>query len=130
MGVIYASGLRTTRMTAVKDAIDAGSGPGVLEIGTTAMALTLASITLGDPCGTVSGDVLTFTMPKSDTSADAGAPDTAAAARIKDSDGNVVVSGLTVSTSGANINLDSTSITAGQTVTINTATLTHNTTGT
>lgn len=130
MAVIYASGLRTTRMTAVKDAIDAGSGPnGTIEIGTTSMALTLATIALAKPCGSVSGDVLTFTMPKSDTSADAGAPDTAAAARIKDSDGNIVVSGLTVSTSGANINLDSTSITAGQTVTLTAASLTHNTVG-
>lgn len=131
MAVIYASSLRTTRMTAVKDAIDAGSGAGTIEIGTTGMALVLATITLADPCGSVSGDVLTLTMPKSDTSADAGAPDTAAAARIKDSDGNIVVSGLTVGLSGAspNVVLDSTSITAGQTVTLTAATLTHNTAG-
>lgn len=131
MAVIYASGVRTTRMNAVKDAIDAGSGPGKIEIGTTGMALVLATITLEDPCGSVSGDVLTFTMPKSDTSADAGAPDTAAAARIKDSDGNIIVSGLTAGLIGAspNVVLDSTSITAGQTVTLTAASITHNTAG-
>lgn len=128
MGVIYATTLRTTRMTDVKTAIDAGSAAGYIEIGTTSMGTVLATITLTDPCGSVSGDVLTFTMPHSDTSADASG--TAAAARIKDSDGNVVVSGLTVGTSGTNIVLDSVSITAGQTVTLTSATITHNTSGT
>ena len=128
MGVVYASTLRTTRMTDVKTAIDAGAAAGYVEIGTASMASVLATITLADPCGTVSGDVLTFTMPKSDTSADATG--TAAAARIKDSDGNIVVSSLTVGTSGTNIVLDSTSITAGQVVTLAAATLTHNTSGT
>lgn len=130
MSVIYGSALRTARMNAVKDAIDAGGGAnGTIEIGTTAMALTLATIALAKPCGSVSGDILTFTMPKSDTSADAGAPDTAAAARIKDCDGNVVVSGLTVGTVGTNIVLDAATITAGQTITLTAATITHNTTG-
>jgi hypothetical protein len=128
MAVIYAASLRTTRMNDVKTAIDAGSGAGTIEIGTTAMASTLATITLTDPCGSVSGDVLTFTMPHSDTSADNTG--TAAAARIKDSDGNIVVSGLTVGLSGTNVVLDSLSITAGQTVTLTAATITHNTSGT
>ncbi|CAN0484923.1 unnamed protein product, partial [Phaeothamnion confervicola] len=87
MAVIYAAALRTTRMNSVKTAIDAGSGAGTLEIGTAAMAATLATITLDDPCGSVTGDVLTLTMPRSDTSADNTG--TAAAARIKDSDGNI-----------------------------------------
>jgi hypothetical protein len=128
MGVVYASALRTTRMNDVKTAIDAGSGAGTLEIGTTAMGTVLAIITLTDPCGSVSGDVLTFTMPHSDTSADATG--TAAAARIKDSDGNVIVSGLTVGTSGTNIVLDDVALVATQTVTLTAGTLTHNTSGT
>lgn len=128
MAVIYASTLRTARMNEVVAAIDGGSGAGYIEIGTTGMGSVLATIPLADPCGSVSGDVLTFDMPVSDTSADATG--TAAAARIKDSAGNIIVSGLTVGTSGANINLDSTSITAGQTVTINSGTITHNTSGT
>jgi hypothetical protein len=128
MGVIYIASLRTTRMTAVRDAIDAGSGPGTIEIGTSAMGTILAILTCSDPCGTVSGDVLTFSAITADTSADATG--TAAAARIKDSNGNIVVSGLTVGTSGANINLNSTSITATQNVAMTSATLTHNTSGT
>lgn len=128
MAVIYAAALRTTRITAVNTAINAGSGAGKLEIGSAAMASVLATIPLADPAGTISGDVLTLTMPQSDTTADATG--TAAAARIRDSDNNDVVTGLTVGTSGTNIVLDSVSITAGQTVTITAATLTHNTSGT
>lgn len=127
MAVVYAASLRTTRITAVKTAIDAGSGAGTIEIGTAAMGTVLAILTLSDPCGTVSGDVLTFSTITADTSADNSG--TAAAARIKDSDGNIIISGLTVSTSGANINLTSTTITAGQTVSLTSATITHNTAG-
>ena len=49
----------------------------------------------------------------------------AGAARIRDSSGNDVITGLTVGTSGTDVVLDSVSITAGQTVTINSATFTH-----
>ena len=129
MAVIYAAALRTARMNEVNDAINAGSGAGKLKIGTTGMGLVLATLTLADPAGSVSGDVLTldFDPDISDTSADNTG--TAAAATITDSDDNVIVSGLTVGTSGTNIVLDSVSITAGQTVTITAGTLTHNTAG-
>lgn len=124
MAVNYSSGLKDTRMTAVRDAIDAGAGAGYLEICTASYALVLATITLADPSGTISGGVLTFSgTPLSDTSADNTG--TAAVARIKDSNGNIIVSGLTVGTSGTDIVLNSTSITAGQQVTLNSATLTH-----
>lgn len=129
MGVVYAAALRTTRMTAVRDAIDAGVGAGKLKIGTTAMGSILATIPLADPCGTVAGDVLTIdTTPAiEDTAADNTG--TAAAATITDSADNVIVSGLTVGTSGTNIILDSVSITVGQRVQITSATITHNTSG-
>lgn len=124
MPVVYSATAKTNRMTAVRDTIDAGTGPGVLQIGTAGMATVLAEITLGDPCGTVSGSTLTLSgFPRSDTSANATG--TAAAARIRDGSGNDVITGLTVGTSGSDINLDSTNITAGQTVTINSATITH-----
>jgi hypothetical protein len=123
MAVTYTTTLKSTRMTAVLTAIDAGSGAGKLEIGTSAMGAVLATITLADPAGSVTNGVLTLTMPKSDTSADGSG--TAAAARIRDSDNNDVVTGLTVGTSGTDIVLDSTSITAGQTVTISSAAITH-----
>ena len=124
MAVNYASALKDTRMTAVRDAIDAGAGAGYLEICSAAYAAVLATITLADPSGTISSGVLTFSgMPKSDTSADNTG--TAAIARIKDSNGNVVVQGLTVGTSSTDIVISSTSIVAGDTVTLNSATITH-----
>ena len=123
MAVTYSATLKSTRMTAVRDAIDGGSGPGTLEIGTTGMASILAALTLADPCGTISSGVLTFTVPFSDASADATG--TAAAARVKDSSGHIVISGLTVGTSGTDVVLTSTSITSGQAVTITSASITH-----
>lgn len=125
MAVTYSTACKTARMNAVVTQIDAGAGPGTLEIGTTGMASVLAVLTLADPCGTVSGDVLTFDFDPdiSDTSADNSG--TAAEARIKDSNGTVIISGLTVGTSAADIILDSVSITAGQTVTLTTGTITH-----
>ena len=127
MAAVYAADVRTDRMNAVLDQINAGTGPGKLEIGTAGMASVLATIALDDPAGSVTGDVLTLAMPQSDTSADASG--TAAEARVRDSDNNDVITGMTVGTSGTNIVLDSVSITAGQTVTINSATITHNTAG-
>lgn len=124
MAVTYSNTAKTNRMTAVRDTIDGGSGAGVLQIGTTGMATVLAEFTLNDPCGTVSGSVLTLSgFPKSDTSANATG--TAAAARIRDSSGVDVITGLTVGTSTEDIILDSVSITTGQTVTLNSASLTH-----
>lgn len=124
MTVIYNTATKTARMTAVRDQIDAGATAGVLQIGTTGMGTILAEFTLDDPCGTVSGAVLTFTgFPKTDTSANNTG--TAAAARIQDSNGVSVITGLTVGLSGTDVILSSVSITAGQTVTINSATITH-----
>lgn len=130
MGVVYAAALRTTRMNSVVTAIDAGASFGKLKIGTAGMGSVLATITLVDPCGTVAGDVLTLDFDPDISDASADNTGTAAAATITDSDDNVIVSGLTVGTSGTNIVLDSTSITAGQTVTITAGTITHNTSGT
>lgn len=123
MAVVYSTAVKNSRLTVVRDAIDAGAAAGYLEIGTTGMGTVLATIPLADPSGSVASGVLTFAMPQSDTNADATG--TAAEARIKDSNGTVIVSGLTVGTSGANINLSSVGITAGDTVTINSATITH-----
>lgn len=124
MAVNYNTATKNARLTAVRDQIDAGAGPGVLQIGTAGMATVLAEITLADPCATVSAGVLTFSgFPRSDTSANASG--TAAAARIRDSSGTDVITGLTVGTSGADINLDTTTIAAGQQVQITSATITH-----
>lgn len=125
MAVVLRASLRTAIMTAIRDDIDSGAGPGVLQVGTAGMASVLAEFTLTDPCGTVSGDVLTFDFDPDISDTSANATGTAAAARIRNSNGDDVVTGLTVGTSGTDIILGSTSITLGGTVTIATGTLTH-----
>lgn len=122
MAVTYTTAVKNARLTAVVTAI---GGTGVLEIGTTGMASILATIALNSTAGTAASGVLTFSgFPKSDTAADNTG--TAAAARIRTATGGTdIVTGLTVGTSASDINLDSTSITAGQTVTITAATITH-----
>ena len=128
MSVIYSATTRTARMTAVETALDGGTGAATLEIGTTGMASILVTFTLSDPAGTVSGDVLTAsTMPKSATAGNSG---TAAEARLKESGGTVIVSGLTVGTVGTNVIISpTTTITSGQTCNLTALTLTHNTVG-
>lgn len=125
MAVTYSTAMKSLRMQAVADGIDAGAGAGSLEIGTTGMASVLATFTLTEPCGTVTNGVLTFDFDPdiSDTSADNSG--TAAEARIKDGGGTAVITGLTVGVGTGDIQLDSTSITAGQTVTLTTGTITH-----
>lgn len=111
-------------MAAVIAAVDAGAGPGTLEICSAAYAAVLATIALADPSFTESGGVITMAgVPRSDSSADNTG--TAAAARIKDSNGNVIVSGLTVDISTGDIQLNSIAIVAGQAVTITAGTIIH-----
>jgi hypothetical protein len=125
MSVIYTTAVKNARMDAVTAQIDSGAAAGYIEIGTSGMALLLATITLGDPSAPAAASgALTFSgFPRSDSSADATG--TAAEARIRTSTGTDVVTGLTVGLSATDIILDSVSITAGQTVTLNSATLTH-----
>ena len=123
MAVVYNTTVKNARLTVVKDAIDQGSGPGTIEICSAAYASVLAILTCADPCGTVSAGVLTFSAITQDSSADATG--TAAIARIKDSSGTVVCDGLTVGTSGQNINLNTTSIVTGDIVQLTSATITH-----
>lgn len=122
MAVNYSAAVKNARMTAVANAINAGSGPGRLLIGTAGMAQVLATVPLTDPV-TVSGAVLTALAAPATVAADADG--TAAAAVIEDSDGNDVVTGLTVGLSSADVILDDLGVTDGQDVTINSATITH-----
>lgn len=118
----YVAAVKTSRMQAVRDAINAGSGPGVLQIGTAGMGAVLVTVPLDDPVS-VSGSVLT--MLAAPATAAASGTGTAGAARVRDSAGNDVYTGLTVGLSGADVVLDSLSITNGQDVTIASATITH-----
>lgn len=125
MAVTYTTAMKTARMQAVADTLDAGAGAAVLEIGTSGMASVLATLQLVEPCGTVTNGVLTFDFDPDISDALADATGTAAEARIKDGSGTSQITGLTVGTSGTDIILDSTSITANQTVTITAGTITH-----
>lgn len=124
MAVTYSTAAKNARLDAVTTLIDAGTA-GKLKIRDSGNVV-LATLTLADPSspGAAAG-VLTmdFDPDISDTSADATG--TAANAIITDSADTTVISGLTVGTSGTDIILDSVSITAGQTVTITAATITH-----
>jgi hypothetical protein len=126
MAIVYATALKTTRMQAVEAAMDAGPAAGTLVIGTAALSGgtgVLATIALADPAGTVSGAVLTLSgLPKSATASAAG---TAAKAELRDSTGTVVASGLTVGVSASDIIINSTTISSGQTIQINSGTITH-----
>jgi hypothetical protein len=126
MAVTYRSTLRTTRMQAVRDDIDSGAGAATLEIGTSGFGSTLLTFTLSDPASTVTGDVLTLSgMPKT---ANASAGGVAAEARIKESGGTVIVSGLTVGTSGTNVIISNTTITNAAAYSLTSGTITHATT--
>jgi hypothetical protein len=123
MSVTYSNTLKDTRMTSVITALDAGASFAFLEICTAAYATVLVSITMQKPSFTEASQAITMAgVPKSGT---AGQTGTAAAARFKDSNNNVIINNLTVGTSGSDINLNSTSITTGQTVTITSGVITH-----
>jgi hypothetical protein len=135
MTVTYSSALKTARMQRVADRIasltdaSATGSPttGTLVIGDNTLSgatgvLATFSITTAVTAG-VSGAVLT--IPFTASSVTASATGTASKAEIRNNAGTVIISGLTVGTSASDINLNSTSITSGQTVTISSATLTH-----
>ena len=125
MAVNWNATTQTSRMNASLAVIDNHASPATLEIGTAAMAATLVTITLSDPSFSIGGTPAALTLlgvPKSGTASGTG---TAAAARIKDGGGTVILSGLTVGTSGADIVLNSTAIAPGQTVQITAGTITH-----
>jgi hypothetical protein len=135
MAVIYRSGLRTNRLNLVVNELGSAAAPtiattgvsaGSLVIGTSALSGAtgvLATITLSTTPATVSGDVLTISgVPLSAT---ASATGTAAKAELRNNAGTVIVSGLTVGTSNADIIISNTSITSGQTVQVTSGTITH-----
>jgi hypothetical protein len=90
---VYSSTAVDDRLQGVVTAIDAGGAPGNLRLlagGTVACTMALAR-----PCGTVSNTVLTFNGNLIDVSA-VGSSRPVTSAFVEDSNGDVVVSGLTV----------------------------------
>ena len=123
---------RNAMLDALNARINLGAGPGTLKIysgtqpatGDTALAgnTLLATLTFSDPAAPAAASgVLTFAAITEDSSSDAAG--TATWARIQDSDGNNVLDG-DVGTSGALINLNTTTIAAGGPVRITSFTIT------
>lgn len=120
----YATSLISTRLGDVAAAIDAGGSSGVLRLMTVTSSV-LSSMQVGRPCASVAGDTLTFVgVPWVDPAAASGG--VASLARIEDSNGNVVISNLTVGAGSTSydIVLSTNIIVAGQTISINPATIT------
>jgi hypothetical protein len=134
MAVVYSATLKTNRMQLMADlvaskvaAASTGSAlAGQLVIGTAALSGAtgvLATIALPATAFTVAGAVATLQgVP---LSVAASATGTAALAELRNNAGTTIASGLTVGTSGSDINLTSVSITSGQTVTVTSGTITH-----
>ena len=109
---------RSAMCDAAVDLLDAGSGAGRMDI-TTAGDVVLSSHTLSDPAfGAASDGVATASAIGDDTSANATG--TAAKCKWYDSDSTLYFTGtVTAAAGGGDIELNSTSISAGVTVSIN-----------
>lgn len=134
MSVVYSNTVKDNRLNVANDAINsktyaAGTGAGsagTLVIGTSSLSGAtgvLATIVLQNPGFTEASQVLTLAgVP---LSVAASATGTAAKAELRNNAGTAIVTGLSVGTSGSDVNLTSTSITSAQTVTVTSGTITH-----
>jgi hypothetical protein len=121
MALGFKATVRTSRANVIRDAIDAGSGAGLLRIysgtrpATDGTATTLlAELTFSDPSSAgASNGVLTMSSITADSSANATG--TATWFRVVDSAGATVMDG-DCGTSGSDLNLNSTAISTGQQV--------------
>ena len=130
MALTHVTAIRNSLADLVVDAIDAGAtdASGDLQIATsTAFTTILATILFAVPpaFGTASGGTATMnSAPREDSNAAGGG--TAASFRCRDRDNNEVFRG-TVATTGADMNLSSTTINAGDAVRINSFTYSSST---
>jgi hypothetical protein len=135
MAIVYSNGVKDNRLNVANDAVNsktyvAGSGAGSagsLVIGTAALSGAtgvLATIALPNPAFTEASQVLTLAgIP---LSVAASASGTAAKAEFRNNAGTVIIGGLTVGVgAGFDININSTTVVAGQTVQVNSGTITH-----
>lgn len=134
MTVNYSTLLKSDRMQLVADRIAskvpvASSGAataGQLVIGTLALSGAsgvLVTIPLAAVPGVVAGTVLTLSGVPLTALAAAGGQ--AAKAELRNNAGTTICDGLTVATSAADIIVSSTTIVAGQSVTVTAGTITH-----
>jgi len=133
MGIALADTIRTARATAILTAIDAGSGPAVMNFYTApqpakSSAITsqtlLGTVTCSDPAGTVTNGVLTLSAISDDSLADADG--VATWARVLDSSGTFVMDITVTDNAGAGpIKMASTQIYAGGIIRVSSAVFTE-----
>ena len=125
MSVNYSAATKTARMQAVVTQIGAN---GKIKFRDASNNI-LVTFTLATTAGTVSGSALTFSDNNGATAgilnAAASAAGVATQAEVTTSADVVVISGLTVGTSGTDFIIDNANIAAGQDVRVNSATITH-----
>lgn len=127
MTLQFSTNARNAQLAAIAAQVDAGAGPGYIEIrsgtrpanvNTTATGTVLSTITCADPAfETPSAGSMDIDANPDLVDSSADATGTASWARVYDSTGAAVMDG-SVATSGADFNITSTAITAGQTVTL------------
>lgn len=123
---LLSTAARNVACDAIVDLVDVGStnAQGQIVIGTTAMGTVLATCPCNNPAfGVSSVGVATLDVAPAVEDDSADATGTAAEFEIQDRNEAAVLSG-DVSTSGADLNLNSTSIQAGVKVTISSMTVT------
>jgi hypothetical protein len=120
VSLVYSSSVIDARLSAVLTAIDGGSSNGIITL--LAGGTMISTLTLLKPSGSISGGVLTFFTPITDPIAAATGDITTGT--VSDSGGNTVAQNLSAGApgDGADITifngLNSTLVTAGQTVQI------------
>jgi hypothetical protein len=126
MPAIYPMPIKNARLQVVVDALDAGSGPGVLVIGTAALAGAvgiLASIPFLKPSMTIVDGVATLNgVPIETVGVGNGL---AVKAELRDSDGNVVVSGLRVGLANTDVLISIQDVSSGQSFSVLSGTIRH-----
>lgn len=127
MSVTHSATLRNTIATAVRDAIDGGAGAGKLVFrlsgSVSSPGAAVATLTLTDPCGSVSGETLTFSSITSDTNATGNA--SAVAAATLQTSADTVCIHCAVGSSGSDINMSGgLTVAAGDTVSCSSLTYT------
>lgn len=125
MPIVLTTATRNAACDAIVDLVDGGTTAGTIEIksaaSTTSGTSEVATLTFSDPAfGAAATGVATANSITADSSATGG---TASDYTVFDSDGTAIWQG-SVGTSGADLNLSSTSIGASDTVSISSFTLT------
>jgi hypothetical protein len=134
MPAYFADTLRTNRSQKIIDAVDAGTGPGVMKFYTAprptpkGAAVTtqtlLGTVTFADPSGATSNGVLTFNPLTDDSSADADG--VAAWVRVLDSAGTFVMDMDVTDNAGTGpVKMPSTQVYAGGVIHITSAVMTE-----